>query len=265
MTRYKLTILGCGNSPGTPTICNNWGVCDPAEPRNRRLRASLAVQAEDTTLIIDTGPDFRYQINRTDIARIDAILYTHAHSDHVNGIDELRILRLQEKRLFPIYGNEETLATLRTRFAYLFDELEKGVYPKVLDPHVIPCEAYGAPMAIGAIRFTPYDQDHGTCRSLGYRFGDAAYTTDMLDLPPESIETLRGIKTWIVDGCAYHTQENRVHATLEKIYAFNETIGATRVIITHLSGQMDYRALCAELPRGYEPAYDGLVLEAFDS
>lgn len=262
MSTLKITVLGCGNSTGVPSIGNNWGACDPTNPKNRRTRCCLAVQSEATTVIIDTGPEFREQVNRENIAKIDAVFYTHAHSDHANGIDELRIIRSRNKKLVPVYANPETLADLKERFQYLFQGGGHELYPPILDPHAITGEQMGREMICGDIRFIPFEQDHGTCASVGYRFGDFAYSVDIWTLDDAAIETLRGIRTWVVDGAAYRQTGNPVHAGFETIFRLNEKIGAQNVYISSLSLAMDYETLRSELPEGYAPAYDGLLLQA---
>lgn len=254
------TVLGSGNSAGTPAIGNYWGNCDPAEPRNRRLRTSALVRSSETTILIDTGPDMREQINRANVSKIDAVLYTHAHGDHINGVDDLRVLRHRNKKIIDVYGSRETIQELYERFSYMFEEREK-IYPKVIEPHVIDKDRYDTAMIVGDIGFIPYEQDHGTCKSLGYRFGDLAYSTDMVDLDEKALDVLKGIKTWVVDAAGYKMEYNKVHATLRQIYAFNEIVQAPVVYLTHLTPQMDYRMLLKELPDGFEPAYDGLELK----
>ncbi|MGQ0527494.1 MAG: MBL fold metallo-hydrolase [Alphaproteobacteria bacterium] len=259
--KAKITVLGSGNSTGVPAIGNYWGACDPAEPRNRRTRCSLAVQSETTTLVIDTGPDFREQLNSAGISMIDAVLYTHAHGDHINGIDELRTLGMRAKKLMPIYANKWSLDDLEVRFHYLFRGGKSEIYPPILESHLIDEKQFGKPVQVGDIIFTPFDQDHGTCNTVGFRFGDFGYSVDICDLDGRALETLKGIKTWIVDGAGYKSTTNKVHAGLEKIYELNEKIGAVQVYITSLSLAMDYRILKKELRDGYEPAYDGLAFE----
>ncbi|MCB9989113.1 MAG: MBL fold metallo-hydrolase [Rhodospirillales bacterium] len=257
----KITILGSGNSAGTPSIGNFWGNCDPGEPKNNRMRASIAVQTAKTTVIVDTGPDFRHQINRANIEIINAILYSHAHSDHVNGMDELRVIRNHTKSCVDIYSNRETLGSLEKTFPFLFINSENRLYPRVVEPHTIKDTHYGTPFMIGDIPVVPFEQEHGTIKSLGFRFGDVAYSTDMVDLDQQALETLSGVKTWIADSAAYKHTENPVHANLKKLYELNEVIQADRVIVTHMPPSMDYKTLLKELPEGFEPAYDGLEVD----
>lgn len=252
----EFILLGSSVSSGVPAIGNDWGVCDPSEPKNRRNRACALVRTERTTLVVDTGPDFRQQMNDMDIAMLDAVLYTHEHSDHIQGIDELRVVSGRMRKLVDIYGNETTISGLLRRFDYLFEE--QSNYKKVLKPHVIRNEDYGTEMKIGDISFVPFYQNHGNCICTGYRFGNVGYSADMLSLPEESIEVLKGIEIWIADGAGHHMEDHRTHAPLSRIYELNKQIQASKVYITGLSKFMDYQILKGELPAGFEPAYDGM-------
>lgn len=254
--KLTITVLGCGNSTGVPSIGNYWGTCDPTEPKNRRTRSSIAVQSAQTTLVIDTGPDFREQMNREDIRNLDAALYTHFHEDHMNGIHELRAFSYRNKNLTPIYADQATLDELHARFEFLFKGGNAEIYPPVLKPHQLE---YGHTYTIGDITFDCFEQDHGSCKSVGYRFGDFGYSTDILDLDDTAVNALKGIKTWIVDGCGYNREDYIAHANLKTIYRLNEQIGAPKVYLTSLSLHMDYQTLISELPDGYSPAYDGLT------
>ena len=259
--KLKVTVLGCGGSAGVPAAGNFWGACDPNEPKNRRNRCSIAVQSNDTTLIIDTGPDFRHQINQAGIDNLDAVLYTHYHGDHVDGIADLRGFRFRNKKLVPIYANTETLQVFEKTMPHLLHE-QAPVYPQILEAHEIKKEDYGKLMQIGDIDVVPFEQDHFTCMTVGYRFGDFAYSVDVLKLDEAALNILKGVKTWMVDSTGYHMVDNMVHINLEQIYAYNSIIGAERVILTSLSLGMDYQTLLSEIPDDYEPAYDGLILNA---
>lgn len=261
----RVTILGCGNSSGVPGIGNYWGACDPAEPKNLRMRASIAVQSETTSLVIDTGPDFRHQMNRAAIETLDAVLYTHGHADHVAGIDDLRAFHFRSKTLVPIHANGETLEMLKARVPYLFQGGDHAIYPPILEPHEIAARDFGRALKIGDISFLSFEQDHGSCHSVGYRFGDFAYCVDMHRLDERALEILRGVKIWIVDGAAYKDESNPVHAHLTRLYAYQEQIQAQKVYVTSLSLAMDYRKLMEELPAGFFPAYDGLSFDGLSS
>lgn len=257
----NVTVLGCGGSAGVPAAGNHWGVCDPDEPRNIRSRCSIAVRSEETTLVVDTSPEFRMQMNRENIQDVTAALYSHYHGDHVDGIADLRIFRFRNKALVPIYANDETLEVFARNYPHFLQEGDH-IYPQILKPCLIEKSAYAKPMRIGDINLIPFEQDHTTCKTLGYRFGDLAYSVDVYSIDQQGMDVLKGVKTWIVDAAGYKQTDNQVHINLEKIYAYNEYIGAERVILTSLTLGMDYQTLLEELPEGYEPAYDGLQLTA---
>ena len=164
--------------------------------------------------------------------------------------------------LLPIYGNKETLQDLKRRFDYIFDGGNHSLYPPLVNPHEIKPKDFENPITIGDVEFTAFEQDHGTCTSLGYRFGDTAYSVDILTLDDKAVKTLKGIKNWIVDCAGYHNDDNAVHASLNTIYALNKQIGAQNVYLTSLSLAMDYKTLCDELPNGYKPCHDGLKINA---
>ena len=245
----EIIVLGCGNSTGVPAIGNYWGECDPNDPKNTRTRSSIVIKTEKTTLIIDTGPDFRQQMNRENISSVDAVLFTHQHNDHVMGIDELRVLKFRNKKdIIPIYGNIETVEDLERRFNYMFKGGNHKIYPPILQTNILSIDAYGKENRINDIAFMPFEQDHGSCKSLGYRFGEFAYSVDILDLDETAIKTLKGIKTWIVDCAAYKDDNNAVH-------------GAKDVYLTSLSLSANYQTLIDELPNGFHPTYDGMRME----
>ncbi|MDH5723045.1 MAG: MBL fold metallo-hydrolase [Alphaproteobacteria bacterium] len=256
----KLTILGCGNSSGVPSIGNYWGNCDPAEPKNRRLRCSLAVQSEKTTLIVDTGPNFQDQMNMHNIFDLDYVLYSHHHSDHINGIDDLRPLYFRGgRKKIDIFASQESLSDLETRFHYLFKGgNNEKFYPEILHGHAFAPENYHRINTLGDIEFIPFPMDHGTCMAVGYRFGDLSYCVDMKALSDAVLQTIKGSKIWIVDGAGYKNPDNAVHVDLETLYRYNEIVEAEQVYISCLSPQMDYETLRRELPDGFFPAYDGL-------
>jgi phosphoribosyl 1,2-cyclic phosphate phosphodiesterase len=256
----NLRIMGCGNSAGVPAIGNRWGNCDPNEPKNRRSRPSALLRSENTAIVIDTGPDFREQLNRADVSAIDAVFYTHAHGDHLHGLDDLRTLRNRMEREIPMYGSRATVEEIEERFQYMFIEKSGGVYLRVLRTHVVENEAMGKPMTIGDITFTPFRQDHGTCESIGLRVGDLAYCTDVVRFNEMALDILKGVKTWVIDAAGYVMPKNLVHMTLRQIYEYNKTVRAEQVYLTHLTPAMDYATLVKELPAGYSPAYDGLEL-----
>ena len=259
----QFTLLGCGNSSGVPSVGNYWGNCDPNEPKNRRSRCCAAVQTDDTTLIIDTGADFRQQTNDFDINMVDAVFYTHQHGDHSHGIDDLRPFYFRNGRK-PIkcFGSQFVLDEIKQRFDYLFDGgINEGVYPAVLEARPFEEMNYCQPQKVGSIEYTPFEMDHGTCVSVGYRFGDLSYCVDMKSLSRRSLDVIKGSKIWIVDGAGYKNPDNFVHADLKTLYKYNQHIQAEKVYVTCLSSMMDYKTLMSELPEGFYPAYDGLEFD----
>ena len=257
MEQLKITILGCGASGGVPAVGNNWGKCDPNEPKNNRTRASIAIQSKETNLIVDTGPDFRLQMNRANIEDLDAILYTHAHADHIAGIDDLRSIQRRYKKSMPAYGNQATLDELQDRFGYMFKDVN-SLYLKVLDAFILSENDFGKTMQIGDIELTPFEQDHASCKTLGFRFKNLAYSTDMIDLNDASIEALQGIDTWIIDGAGYFGNPITAHANINRVQELNEKVGAANIYLTHLSLMMDYNDMLEKLPDGMLPCYDGM-------
>lgn len=259
--KLKITFLGCGDSAGVPRIGGDWGNCDPTDPKNRRTRPSILVQSATTTIVVDTGPDFGLQLTRENIKTVDAILYTHDHNDHVTGIDDVRILqsRMNGKKM-PLYMNEITYEGIRQRNAYLFEQTSP-YYPVVVDVNLFNADSYGKPHQIGDIEFTVFEQDHGQGNiSLGYRFGGVGYSTDMRNLEQPAIDTLKGIHTWIADCADLGHGHGVLHANMPTLQRLNAQIGAKQVYLTHLKMFYDYQQTVDAVPEGYEPAYDGLVI-----
>jgi len=252
----KVTVLGCGSSGGVPLIGGNWGKCDPNEPRNRRRRVSILVEDDETRLLVDTSPDLREQLLDAGVSRLDAVLYTHAHADHLHGIDDLRGLNRAMRRPIPVYASETTLDEISARFAYVFRPIPEshGFYKPVLIPNRID-----GPFRIGSIPVVPIDQDHGFTRSLGFRFGGIAYSTDVVELDEAAFAALAGVKIWIVD--CVRTESHPTHSHLAKTLGWIARLKPERAILTHMDAGLDYAKLKRELPPGVEPGYDGLVAE----
>ncbi|MEJ0063822.1 MAG: MBL fold metallo-hydrolase [Alphaproteobacteria bacterium] len=250
----KITVLGCGGSGGVPTVAGDWGVCDPNEPKNNRTRPSILVEDEDITLLVDTTPDMRAQLLRARPEKISAILYTHAHADHMHGFDDIRYLNLRQQKPMDIYADAVTLAEIRHRFAYAFLHKEEG---KFFRPAVVCHEITGA-MQFGSMTVRPFVQDHGHSESLGFRFGDFAYSTDAKNLDEAAFKALEGIKTWIVD--AVRDEPHMTHSHLEQTLEWIARVKPERAYITHMNQTLDYNDLKRRLPPGVEPAYDGLEI-----
>jgi phosphoribosyl 1,2-cyclic phosphate phosphodiesterase len=247
----KLTILGCGTSGGVPKIPEYWGACDPNEPKNRRTRASILIEEGDTTLVVDTTPDFRAQMLAAKVNRLDAVFYTHDHADHLHGIDDLRGFFHTTREKLPLYADEETLSVIKQRFDYIFRS--KAGYPAICVGRKI-----AGPTTVGAVKMVPFEQGHGNSISLGYRFGDMAYSTDLDRMTEAGFEALEGVKLWVVDALRY--DPHPTHSHLEQTLAWIDRVKPERAILTHMTWDMDYATLLRELPSGVEPAFDGMTI-----
>lgn len=249
-------MLGSGTSSGVPRIGNNWGACDPAEPKNRRRRVSVMVEHDDLRLLVDTSPDFREQMLSANVDRLDAILFTHDHADHTHGIDDVRQVFHAMGRPVDCYAHPATWARLRTRFDYVFEG--RDGYPPTCMPHELPDR-----LEFGALSVTWFPQIHGDIKSAGFRFEAAgrsfAYSTDVSELPAEADTALQGLDLWIVD--ALRRYPHPTHAHLERTLGWVERYRPRRAVLTHMDQSMDYATLVAELPDGVEPGYDMLVVE----
>jgi len=263
--RLRLTILGCGSSPGVPRIMGDWGACDPNNPRNRRLRASALVERirEDgarTRVVIDTGPDFREQMISNGVNTLDAVVYTHPHADHIHGIDDLRGYVLVQKKRMDIYADDATMERLRDGFLYCFETPEGSDYPPILTPHRI--EHY-EPLTIdgagGPLTFLPLPQQHGLIHSLAFRVGPFAYCSDVSEFYPQSLPHLENLELLVIDALQYRTHPN--HLSLGEALEWIERLKPERAVLTHMHIPLDYEAVQNETPAHVEPAYDGMVLE----
>ena len=255
----KVTILGCGSAAGIPSVALGWGQADPNNPRNRRLRSSILVEDGPTSILVDSGPDLREQMLSAGIRRLDAIVYTHAHADHLHGIDELREITRLIKGPLPAYADPDTLAKIENRFGYVFEGIPEGrpFFRPWLVPHVI---TPGARFTVGGISVLPFLQDHGLGMStIGFRFGDIVYSTDVVELPEASKPYISGVKVWILDVLGDHPYPTHVH--LEKALRWIEELKPQRVITTHMGNTIDYDDLRQRLPPGAEPGFDGMVIE----
>jgi phosphoribosyl 1,2-cyclic phosphate phosphodiesterase len=262
--RQQVRILGCGSSGGVPRIGNDWGACDPAEPRNRRSRCSILIRhwgrgaTEPTLVLVDTSPDMRDQLLAARVDRLDAVLLTHEHADQCHGIDDLRALVIRHRRRMPVHMNQPTAEAMLRRFDYCF-EGGKG-YPSILEGRVDLKE--GQAVRIGGpggeVEILALAQDHGI-PSLGFRIGNFAYCNDVVRLPEETLERLDGLDTLVIDALRY--TPHPTHATVGQALEWIERLKPKRAWLTNLHVDLDYAKLRAELPAGVAPAYDGLELE----
>jgi phosphoribosyl 1,2-cyclic phosphate phosphodiesterase len=261
----EITVLGCGSSGGVPRADGNWGVCDPANPKNLRTRCSLLVRRrgegpeQETTLVVDTAPDFRLQSAVAGVKRLDAVALTHDHADQVHGIDDVRAFFLRQGARIDCHMDAATEATMMRRFGYIFEG--EGGYPAICDRRAIP--AHGQPWAVdgpsGAIPVVTFDQDHGGVRSVGYRFGGVAYSSDVVALDEAAFAALADLDVWIVDALRH--RPHPTHAHLARTLEWIERVGPKRAVLTNMHIDLDYETLAAELPPNVFPAFDGLRLE----
>jgi phosphoribosyl 1,2-cyclic phosphate phosphodiesterase len=255
----KITMLGCGASTGVPAIGPNWGRCDPGDPRNRRRRVSVLVEIGETTILIDTSPDLREQLLDAAVARIDAVVLTHAHADHLHGIDDLRAVNRLMERAIPLYADARTLAEIGRRFGYVLERIGagNGFYKPTLLPHEI-----NGSFSINGIKIISFKQDHGFSATLGFRIAGFAYSTDVTELDETAFAALEGIEVWIVD--CLRREPHPTHSHLEKTLSWIARVCPRRALLTHMDQSLDYRELSAELPPGVEPGRDGLVIDLAD-
>jgi len=267
--RLRFTILGCGSSPGVPRINGDWGDCDPDNPRNRRLRCSLLVQrigsGGTTNVVVDTSPDFRQQMISAGVERLDGVLYTHPHADHLHGIDDLRQYAIIQRQRMPVHADNPTLDHLMSAFSYCFASPEGSMYPPICEAHEIRA---GVPVTIdgpgGPVIAMPYLQVHGPIHSLGFRFGGLedgglGYSPDVSDFPAETLPALENLDVWIVDALQYRPHIS--HLSLDQALEWIERIAPRRAILTHMHIPLDYETVDRETPANVSPAHDGLTVE----
>jgi phosphoribosyl 1,2-cyclic phosphate phosphodiesterase len=252
----RLVMLGSGTSSGVPRVGNDWGRCNPANPRNRRRRVSVLVEADDVRLLVDTGPDLREQLLDADIGWITAVLYTHDHADHCHGIDDLRALFHASGMEIDCYMDRQTKAGIRSRFSYVF--AGRHGYPATAKAHLLQDE-----MQFGPITVRPFRQAHGPIHSMGFRFdgpgASIAYSTDVSGIPDESWPLLDGLDLWVVDALRRHPHPT--HSHLSQTLAWIERAAPAEAWLTHMDQSMDHDELVAELPSGVSPGWDGRIWE----
>jgi phosphoribosyl 1,2-cyclic phosphate phosphodiesterase len=254
----KVRILGCGTSTGVPRIGNDWGNCDPNEPRNRRTRSSILVESDGERLLVDCGPDLREQLLAAGIIDLDRVVVTHDHADHCHGIDDLRQIAQHVGRPVPLHARTDTLRRLQSRFAYAFDGV--AIYRRIADPITVEGN-----LTLGRAELRFVDQPHGGISSLGIRADEGdrsiAYAIDFHDFTPDMASLYEGVDVWICD-CLRRTP-HPTHAHLDAVLGWGRELGVGQLLLTHLDKSMDYATLLAELPDWAAPAYDGqeIVLE----
>jgi phosphoribosyl 1,2-cyclic phosphate phosphodiesterase len=254
MSSLQLTVLGSGTSMGVPTLGCHCGVCESADPLDKRTRPSVLLSYDGHNVVIDTTPDFRSQAMRHRLDRLDAILYTHAHADHILGLDDIRPYNLKQKSAVPIYGSAETLHILQRTFAYIFEDALPGSTIPGVELHTIdrPFHLFGA-------EFCPIPALHGPTAVLGFRFGNCAYLTDFSSVPKSSKPLLLGLDHFILD--ALRDVPHPMHSTVQQSLALVEELKPAHAWFTHICHDLGHAETNARLPQNVRLAYDGLTLE----
>lgn len=259
----EITILGCGPSYGIPTARFGFGDCNPNNPKNIRSRTGLLISENGTDILIDTPPELRQQLYSSNIQKVDAVIWTHMHSDHLMGIDDVRIytrntIGVKEEVIpLPVYIHEKDWAEFQQRFPFYlkpFAYLNQPVAP--FTPHLINAGQF---FSVNGVEFLPILQNHGNCESLGFQLKNFAYNTDLTDFVDFDIENLKGIDLWILDCVT--TRFNNKHIYLEKALQWFDIVKPKKMVLTHLGAKMDYDTISAQLPKGVELAYDGMKLK----
>lgn len=256
--KWTLTILGCGTSTGVPLLFCDCAVCRSKNPKNHRLRTSAWLRADGKSVLIDTSTDLRQQALRARIPRLDAILFTHPHADHVSGLDEVRSFNFAQKEHIPAYGNAWTCRELRGRFPYIFkpdEKAEGGGIPRI-ELHEFSTDS--ATFDAGGLSFIPISLNHGREECVGYRWGPLAYITDCQAIPSKSMGRLQGLEVLVLD--CLRLKPHPTHLNLEQSLETIAKLKPKRTILTHLGHDFDYRTWSKKLPKGTELAYDGLEI-----
>ncbi len=257
----RFTILGCGSSGGVPRLGGHWGACDPANPKNTRRRCSMLVERDGpdgtTRVLIDTSPDLRNQLLDAGVGELNAVVYTHAHADHVHGLDDIRMIVYNMRQRIPVWADGDTGNALLARFGYAFVQPAGSAYPPICDLHTIDGEVT-IDGAGGPITLTPFEVEHGTIDALGFRIGGLAYLPDVSAIPDDVWPVLDRLDVWVVD--ALRRDPHPSHSHLAQTLAWIDQASPAKAVITNMHIDLDYAELDAETPDHITPAYDGMTL-----
>ena len=255
----RLTFLGTGTSFGVPQIGCDCAVCRSTDPRDRRTRSGAVLEASGSTLLIDTPPELRLQLISSGFTRVDAVIYTHEHADHINGIDDLRIFSVRRSKPLPLYGPEETLDRLKASFNYIFDDAVRP-YEGTSKPRLtLHPTTPGQMISIAGVETLPLAFEHGHLRVFGYRFDKLAYITDIKAIPPAERERLQGLEVLVLNALWW--RPHPTHLSIDEAIETARQLGARRTYLTHLTHETGHSELESRLPKGIFPAYDGLTVE----
>jgi len=261
MAEFIITILGCGSSGGVPRVGGHWGNCDPANPKNRRRRCSILIErqtdAGTTRVLIDTTPDLREQLLGVGVGELDAVAYTHAHADHVHGIDDLRMVVFNTGRRLAVWADGPTGDSLISRFGYAFIQPEGSPYPPILDINTIsgPFTITGAG---GPIEIKPFAVDHGAMQALGFRVAGVAYLPDVARMTEAAWAATDSLDCWILD--ALRRKPHPTHSHLAQSLGWIARARPRRAVLTNMHNDLDYATMAAETPDNVTPAFDGMQL-----
>jgi len=251
----KLRILGCGTSSGVPRLGNDWGVCDPAEPRNKRSRAAALVEAGGERILIDCGPDLREQLNAAGVGQVDRVIVTHDHADHLHGIDDLRQVAHNRGDQVPVFARPDLAARIEERFRYLF-------HGSALYPAVARLEPVSGDWQLGPVRVRFCDQPHGKITSLGMRFDEGersiAYAIDFHAMTDAMTSLYEGVDVWVAD--CLRRRPHPTHAHLDAVLGWARELKVGQLVLSHMDNSMDFATLARELPDWAVPAFDGMEL-----
>lgn len=261
MGELRFTILGCGSSGGVPRLGGHWGACDPDNPKNRRRRCSLLIEQETeggtTRILIDTSPDMRAQLLDAQVGELDAVVYTHAHADHVHGLDDLRMIVFNMRERLQVWADVPTQKDLYARFGYAFVQPEGSSYPPILEMNTIdgPLRITGAG---GTVSLTPFYAKHGGMDALGFRVRDFAYLPDVADLYADAWAHLEGLECWVLDALRRTTHPT--HINLDTALEWFAKTGTKRGVLTNMHIDLDHATVQAETPDNVDAAFDGMVI-----
>ena len=256
----RFTILGCGSSPGVPRIGGDWGNCDPNNPKNKRRRASLLIERfgadGTTTIVVDTGPDFREQMLDANVGAADAVIYTHSHADHLHGIDDLRSFVINRRERVNVWADETTSRQMHKAFGYCFQTPKGSSYPPILvEQRITAGQKFVVEGQGGPVPILPFEQQHGGIHSLGFRIDNVAYSSDVSALDDRALPHLNDLDVWIVDALQY--REHPSHFSLDQAVGWIDKLKPKQAYLTHMHTPLDYETVQNETPDHITPAYDG--------